>query len=259
MRVTMIARTRFNEEVAEDLTKWEPDGSATDAASLSEFAGRACYQSWDKPNPGTRWNTDYLAHILEVGHLSVLEHGTATFYIEDVSRSLTHELVRHRHMSPSQLSQRYHHLGWHTKPVVPPLYRAVWEDEGDLTRVILEKAWGSALDSYDQLVRIWERRLLDASGLSKLDTSMRKQAREAARCVLPNMTPTAVVLSGNHRTWRHFLRLRGSLHADAEIRGLALEIHRWLESTEPALYQDFKTMTDPGNRVYLECTTPADE
>ena len=74
---------------------------------LAEFAGRACYQSWTKPNPSTATNAGYLRHILEVGHLSVLEHGSVTFYLTGVSRSLTHELIRHRHFSYSQLSQRY--------------------------------------------------------------------------------------------------------------------------------------------------------
>ena len=51
---------------------WETDADGGQA--LAEFAGRACYQSWDKPNPATATNQGYLRHILEVGHLSVLEH-----------------------------------------------------------------------------------------------------------------------------------------------------------------------------------------
>src|SRR5436853_7888099 len=84
---------------------WETDADGGEA--LAEFAGRACYQSWRKPNPATATNAGYLRHILEVGHLSVLEHGTVTFYITGISRSLSHELIRHRHFSYSQLSQRY--------------------------------------------------------------------------------------------------------------------------------------------------------
>src|SRR5262245_62842939 len=88
-----------------DDVDWSTDADGGEA--LAEFAGRACYQSWSKPNPATATNATYLAHILEVGHLSVLEHGTATFYLTGVSRSLSHEFVRHRHFSYSQLSQRY--------------------------------------------------------------------------------------------------------------------------------------------------------
>src|SRR5215813_5137044 len=101
-RVRLVAWTHF--EPPEDVP-WSTDAEGGQA--LAEFAGRACYQSWSKPNPATASNAGYLAHILEVGHLSVLEHGTVTFYLSGVSRSFTHELIRHRHFSYSQLSQRY--------------------------------------------------------------------------------------------------------------------------------------------------------
>ena len=84
---------------------WTTDADGGQA--LAEFAGRACYQSWSKPIPATATNAGYLDHILQVGHLSVLEHSSATFYITGISRSVTHELIRHRHFSYSQLSQRY--------------------------------------------------------------------------------------------------------------------------------------------------------
>ena len=100
--VRAIAWTHF--EPPEDVP-WTTDADGGEA--LAEFAGRACYQSWSKPNPRTATNAGYLRHILEVGHLSVLEHGSVTFYLTGVSRSLTHELIRHRHFSYSQLSQRY--------------------------------------------------------------------------------------------------------------------------------------------------------
>jgi thymidylate synthase (FAD) len=101
-RVQLIAKTEFFPPAD---VPWSTDADGGEA--LAEFAGRACYQSWKKPNPATATNAGYLRHILEVGHLSVLEHGTVTFYLTGVSRSFTHELVRHRHFSYSQLSQRY--------------------------------------------------------------------------------------------------------------------------------------------------------
>src|SRR6059058_3338111 len=101
-QVQLIGYTQFQ---APPGVPWSTDAEGGQA--LAEFAGRACYQSWSKPNPATATNAGYLAHILEVGHLSVLEHGTVTMYFTGVSRSLTHELIRHRHFSYSQLSQRY--------------------------------------------------------------------------------------------------------------------------------------------------------
>jgi hypothetical protein len=86
LRVQLVAKTEF---VAPEGVPWSTDADGGQA--LAEFAGRACYQSWKKPNPATATNAGYLRHILEVGHLSVLEHGTVSFYITGVSRSLTHE------------------------------------------------------------------------------------------------------------------------------------------------------------------------
>ena len=75
LQVQVIGYTHF-EPPAE--VPWETD--AVGGEALAEFAGRACYQSWSKPNPSTATNAGYLRHILEVGHLSVLEHGSVTFY-----------------------------------------------------------------------------------------------------------------------------------------------------------------------------------
>src|SRR5438552_18899815 len=100
--VQLVAKTEFIQPAG---VPWTTDADGGQA--LAEFAGRACYQSWKKPNPATATNAGYLHHILEVGHLSVLEHGTVSFYFSGISRSLTHELIRHRHFSYSQLSQRY--------------------------------------------------------------------------------------------------------------------------------------------------------
>ncbi|ESV60919.1 thymidylate synthase, flavin-dependent [Mycobacteroides abscessus MAB_091912_2446] len=102
LRVQLIAKTDF---IAPPDIDWSTD--ADGGPALVEFAGRACYQSWSKPNPRTATNESYLRHVIEVGHLSVLEHASATFYITGISRSCTHELIRHRHFSYSQLSQRF--------------------------------------------------------------------------------------------------------------------------------------------------------
>lgn len=84
---------------------WETD-TEVGAEALCETAGRVCYMSFAKPRPGG--NAAYLGHIKEVGHGSVLEHAVWNFIFTGVSRSLTHELVRHRAgLGFSQLSQRY--------------------------------------------------------------------------------------------------------------------------------------------------------
>ena len=184
--------------------------------ALAEAAGRACYQSWD--NPANKTNQEYLANIIDHGHFSVLEHASCTFYIEGVSRALTHELIRHRHLSYSQLSQRFVALEKSTFVVPPAL-----EGREDLLEEFAKASIKCYQDLYD---------LLHAAGLS------RKQAREAARCVLPNMTETKIVVTGNHRAWREVVQKRNAPGADAEIQRLAQELLRQLKQWAPNTYQD---------------------
>src|ERR1700753_1560569 len=101
--VTVIARPQFIEP--EHLAvQWRDPGS--DGERLAEFAGRLCYMS--QRNPAKRSTEEYLTNILKQGHGSVFEHAVYVLLIEGVSRSLTHELVRHRAgFGYSQLSQRY--------------------------------------------------------------------------------------------------------------------------------------------------------
>src|SRR4026209_1690256 len=81
-------------------------GESTDGERLAEFAGRLCYMS--QKNPASRATREYLENIKKQGHGSVLEHVNFSLLVEGVSRSLTHELVRHRAgFAYSQLSQRY--------------------------------------------------------------------------------------------------------------------------------------------------------
>ena len=118
MIVKTIATTYVDSDALESIGL--SDSSASGADFLAEFAGRNCYQSFDRPNPATRENKDYLKHIIDVGHESVLEHASVTFYIE-TSRSVLTELERHRHLSFSVVSQRYvdpTELGIHWPPVL---------------------------------------------------------------------------------------------------------------------------------------------
>lgn len=199
------------------------DWVSTDADLLAEFAGRSCYQSFHKPNPKTEANHDYLKNIIDQGHFSVLEHASATFYVTGVSRALTHELIRHRHLSYSELSQRYVNVE-DAEAVIPPALR----DDYDLIADELHPAMNYAAETYEVLVEA-----LMEKGLQ------RKQAREAARAVMPNMTETRIVVTGNMRAWRDMLFKRYSVHADAEIREFAAEVLRQLKLIAPAQFQDF--------------------
>src|SRR5215216_1549482 len=235
LRVQLVAKTEF---VAPPDVPWSTDADGGQA--LAEFAGRACYQSWNKPNPSTATNAGYLRHILEVGHLSVLEHGVVTFYITGVSRSLTHELIRHRHFSYSQLSQRY----------VPEKNAAMVEPDVIASDPELHAKFVAAseasLQAYTELLEGLEKRFADVPNA----TLRRKQARQAARAVLPNSTETRIVVTGNYRAWRHFVAMRASEHADVEIRECAVACLRELQRVAPNVFDDFQiSALDDGTEV----------
>lgn len=184
---------------------------------LIEFAGRLCYESFDLPSEDTKTNPKYVRNIVSLGHESVLEHVSVTFYVEGVSRNLTHELIRHRHLSFSELSQRFVNME-QAKYVVPPALGG-----GTVELSSLHKdAYGVTVDH------------LKESGHT------RKEAREAARYGLPSGTETKLVVSGNLRAWRDVLKKRFSKHADAEIQLLALGIHTILSEEYPDVFADIE-------------------
>src|SRR6185312_3029363 len=150
LRVQLVAKTEF---FPHDDVAWSTDADGGEA--LAEFAGRACYQSWKKPNPATATNAGYLQHILEVGHMSVLEHGSVTFYLTGVSRSFTHELIRHRHFSYSQLSQRY--VPGRDAAMVEP---EVIAEDPELHKTFVE-ASEAAVRAYNDLLQGLEAKFAD--------------------------------------------------------------------------------------------------
>ncbi|AKK09019.1 FAD-dependent thymidylate synthase [Corynebacterium testudinoris] len=228
--VQLIAATEFFQPAG---VEWSADAEATDTEALVEFAGRACYESFAKPNPRTAANDAYLRHIMEVGHWALLEHATATLYIRGLSRSASHELVRHRHFSFSQLSQRFVHTD-EAEVVLPPL---VAEDP-QLRQLVLNAVDESRF-VYQELLDALEEKL-DGEPNALL---RKKQARQAARAVLPNATESRIVVTGNFRTWRHFIGARATEHADVEIRALAVACLKVLRSQSPVLFSDFQIST----------------
>src|SRR3954462_6378202 len=130
-RITLIARPQFLEP--EHLpVEWK--GESTDGERLAEFAGRLCYMS--QHNPAGRSTADYLQNILRQGHGSGFEHSRYAVRIEGISRSCSHELVRHRAgWGYSQLSQRYVDES-HAVFVMPPAIQGDAELEAEWTRQV---------------------------------------------------------------------------------------------------------------------------
>src|SRR5262245_43448694 len=164
--------------LADHGVSWQTDTEVA-AEELIEVAGRVCYMSFARPRPGG--NQTYVRHLLEVGHGSVLEHAVWNFVFTGLSRTLTHELVRHRAgMGYSQLSQRY--VDESVAEYVEPDCIA---DHPELHRVWVE-AVGQSHQAYMELAE----KLTEAFKDEPDKTLRRKFARQAARSVLPNATET---------------------------------------------------------------------
>lgn len=255
MEVRLVARTVLEDDLpyAED---WQTD-AGNDAARLSEFAGRVCYRSFGKGKQSTARNAEYLKKIVEQRHFSVLEHVCFTFWVRGVSRALSHEIARHRHLSLSQLSTRYTgsaSSGDRLPYVVHPTVRAL----GDATCAAMDRNIVDNLlwhvSSVERMVAVQvERELAKRQDLTP--RQRRKLATEAARLWLPHALPTEFVVTGNARAWAVFLKRRASLDADAEICALAVEIWRHLDRHFPEVFGFFLLRREEGwpHREFLEC------
>jgi len=225
-RVTVVSRPLFAEPEHLPVV-WL--GESTDGERLAEFAGRLCYMS--QKNPANRVTREYLENIKKQGHGSVLEHANYSLLLEGVSRSLTHELVRHRAgFAYSQLSQRYVDES-EANFVMPP---AIIGDEA------LEAAWTAQVDAAQKSYVGLVEQLMTRYAWVSDKIHRRKMAREAARGVLPNSTETKIVVTGNARAWRTMLELRSSEGAEFEIRRCAIIIIRILQAEAPAFFSDFE-------------------
>ena len=239
-QVYILGRQTVAQEELARFLQDEGVSFTTDAAAaaevLAEIAGRTCYMSFGK---GRKTNREYLENILTSKHGSVLEHAVWCLLITGISRALTHELVRHRAgFGYSQLSQRYVDES-EAQYVVPPLYqespelRAKWQQTIECVR----KAYVELAEATAQYVQEKHPEMAPRD--------RRKWARQAARSILPNATETKIFVTGNSRAWRHFLELRGSVHADTEIRLLAVEVFRALKKESPNIFQDLELAEEP--------------
>jgi thymidylate synthase (FAD) len=220
---------------------WQTDTEVA-AEHLTEVAGRVCYMSFAKPRPGG--NKVYLDHILEVGHGSVLEHAVWNFIIAGVSRTLTHELVRHRAgWAYSQLSQRY----------VDESVAEYVEPDCIAENPELHQIWLEAVSRSHQAYMKLAEGLQEAFHDEPDKTLRRKLARQAARSILPNATETKIFVSANARALRHFIELRGSRHAEVEIRKLAVKVLEIMKTEAPHIFGDYQLVPLPDGT--FEATT----
>ncbi len=214
--------------------------ATSDGELIPEVAGRLCYTSYKSPRPGG--NKAYINHVKEVKHFSVIEHSNWGFIITNVSRSFSHEHVRHRIASISQLSQRY--VDERTAEYVEPDEIA---NDPEMHEIWLE----SVKQSHEAYVKLVERLSAKVKDVDLSVTDKRKLVRQTARSVLPNSTETKIYWTVNARSLRNYLELRASRYADTEIRKVANKIYEIMIVEAPALFDDYKVVKLPDGTFEL--------
>ncbi len=241
-KVFLIAQTRIMVDGTEDwlihLDGLEVENHITGSMSekLVELAARRCYKAF-KPglNPNvTKVREDskeFHKNILKSGHGSVLEHASATFAFEDVSRVFTHELVRHRAgCAYSQESLRYVRLG-DLKFFIP----SEIEENEDLLAIFIDIV-SQLEDAQGELARY--------SGIDNLSFDEKKKLTSAFRRIAPMGLATGIVATFNMRALRHIIVQRTSPAAEEEIRMVFKEVGQIAVDTWPYLFQDFSLNGD---------------
>jgi thymidylate synthase (FAD) len=214
-----------------------------DGEWIAEACARLCYMSYGRG----RSHEEHIQHILEVAHGSTIEHANFGLLIWNVSRSLTHELVRTRAGAAySQLSQRYVDES-ETDMVIPPAMEQLARSRPDL--------WQEWQDHMRNSVTLYSRLV---EGLMSMyceledRTERRKKSRQAARSVLPNATETKIAVTFNARAMRWWIEQRAHPAADVEIRRLAVEVFKVVQPVSPLLFFDMKIVDLPDGTQGVE-------
>ena len=213
-----------------------------DSSQLCKTAGQVCYGSFGPRRTTNENAAAYFERLTSAGHGSVLEHASFSFLLYGISRSVTHELIRHRAgVGISQISQRYV-SGSVLRFVERPEYQA----DAELHRLFEERADRAAAEYEAMAGRLLERQeegaaLLDA----EYKTDARKKVQQTARSLLPNETEAPMVFTGNVRALRHITEMRADEHAESEIRNLAVRLFLCLVTTDPILFGDYRLQSLP--------------
>ncbi len=208
-----------------------------DGAQLCKAAGQLCYMSFGpKKRSYNAQAIRYFDNLKASGHGSVLEHASFSLLLYGISRSVTHELVRHRAgFSFSQVSQRYV-SGRMLRFVERPEYR----NDEILHTQFLRRIERAASEYAEMAERLLEMQQAGVTILSAEErTDLRKKVQQCARSVLPNETEAPIVVTGNGRSWRHVIEMRADAHAETEIRELAVRVFLCLRQTDPVLFSDY--------------------
>jgi thymidylate synthase (FAD) len=212
-----------------------------DATQLCKLAGQLCYMSFGPKRTMNAQAKRYLDNIRSSRHGSVLEHANFSLLLYGISRSVTHELVRHRAgLGFSQVSQRY--------------------VSGRTLRFVERPEFQKKLELHTRFLLRIERvarehqSLLDLLSVAQKESSLeaRKKVNQAARALLPNEVEAPIIVTGNVRAWRHIIEERATSHAEPEIRMLALRVFLCLREVDHLLFDDYTIKDLPDGTHEIE-------
>lgn len=208
----------------------------SDPEKVIELAARNCYLSFDvglNPNvtkvreDSTEFHHNYLQH----SHGSVMEHSTATFSFEDVSRVFTHEIIRNRAgLAFSQRSLRYIRLD-ELRFWIPPEIQENAEAYGLFLRTIVK-------------LQMAQRELSRIFDIDNQSMHRKKQLTSAFRRIAPIGLATGIVVTFNMRALRHVIVQRSSPAAEIEMRTVFNEVGHIAKKRWPMIFQDFTEVHD---------------
>ena len=208
-----------------------------DSSQLCKISGQVCYASFGERRTTNENAAAYFERLTSAGHGSVLEHASYNFLLYGISRSVTHELVRHRAGTAfSQISQRYV-----SGAVLRFVERLEYQEDEELHRAFEERADRAAAE-YGAMAELLLERQEGGAGMLTADykTDARKKVQQTARSLLPNETEAPMVFTGNVRALRHIIEMRADAHAESEIRNLALRLFLCLRTVDPILFGDYE-------------------
>lgn len=216
--------------------------------NIIAMGGKVCYDSYGLDG---RPVAQHVIGLLEQKHGSVLEHANIGLFFEGISRGCSHEIVRHRAgFSYSQRSTRYTAED-DAAMVLEPYYADIYERQRFSDEHVTDREsylLGLALRSFESDLQVYRETVRDLGEMHESERlrigapldgkSFRKWVRGKARQLLPHALETRMVMTGNLRAWRHFLVMRSSRHAEAEVRRLADAVWRTVRPYAPNAFAD---------------------
>jgi thymidylate synthase (FAD) len=190
------------------------------------MAAKLCYSPSDieslKEKTAAKDQKQFVEKLMEIGHMSPIEHASFTFAVEGISRACSHQLVRHRLASYSQQSQRYVSEEAGFDFIIPPSIKK----DGELARYFRD-FMNKAQEAYSHIVS-----RLNEKGLKG------EEANQDARFILPNACETKIIITMNARELLHFFKQRCCNRAQWEIRSMAINMLRLVSRTAPAIFRN---------------------